>query len=65
MTEQAKTTSQPTQTQVRDLTADELDQVTGGATHSGGLNVLMADGSVRNVDAGDYAVWQSRYGSGL
>lgn len=57
-----QTTSQTHETQVRDLTPDELAQVTGG---TGGILVAMGDGSVRNVDAADYVVWRKTYGSGL
>ncbi len=45
------------ETQVRDLTPDELQDVGGGA-FTGGVYVGLADGSVRNVDAADYVVWR-------
>ena len=64
MIERVHTASQQPETQVRDLTPDELEQVSAGAS-SGGVNVLFADGSVRNVDAGDYAVFRHRFGTGV
>jgi len=53
-------------TQLLDLSPEDLDQVAGGAAHhSGGVLVALGDGSVRNVAASDYAIWRSRYGTGI
>lgn len=49
MTDQRQATSQDFATQVRELTPAELEQVDGGS----GANVLLGDGSVRYVSAGD------------
>ena len=64
MTQPVQTPRQHSQTQARDLTPDELERVSGGAPHSGGVLVALGDGSVRNVDAADYTVWRARFGTG-
>lgn len=53
------------ETQVRDLTSEQLDRVTGGELSNGGILVALGDGSVRNTDSGDYATWRTRFGSTL
>ena len=63
MADQVQTTSRNHETQVRDLTSDELEHVNGG-TSSGVCLVAMGDGSVRKLDAGDYVLWRSQYGTG-
>ena len=59
MTDQLQTTSQAYETQVEDLTADELEQISGG----GGANFLLGDGSVRFALPARYANWQDNYGN--
>lgn len=62
MTDQLQ--SQTREPQVQDLTSDELDHVSGGgSSHTGGVLVALGDGSVRNVDAGDYVLWRKTLGS--
>ena len=61
--------SQKHETQVQELSPDQLDHVTGGAA-SGGILVAMGDGSVRlgdangdgDVDGRDFLVWRKSGG---
>ena len=63
MTDQAL--SQKHETQVQELSPDQLEQVVGGAA-SGGILVAMGDGSVRSgdgdVDGRDFLVWRKSAG---
>lgn len=61
MTDQVQSTTQKAETQVQELTTDELEHVGGGA-FLGGVFVGLADGSVRNVGAADYVVWRKHSG---
>ena len=56
MTDQVQTTSQTPETQVQELTPDELEHVGGGT--GGDLYFSSGNGGVWNVDAADYVVWR-------
>jgi hypothetical protein len=61
MTDQVQTTSQENETQVQELTPDELEAVDGG---TGQILAAMGDGSVRSVGTGDYQ-WLTHLDGGL
>lgn len=60
MTQQIET--QLSETQVQDLTADQLEQVAGGTPY-GGVLLAFGDGSVRATS--DFVPFRARFGTGV
>ncbi len=61
MTQQVQPPSQTQETQVQDLTPDELEHVRGGA---GGIQIAVGDLNVQNPSASDPAPVRVRRGTG-
>ena len=64
MTDKVKTKRRKPETQARDLTPNELEQVSAGTSFGGSL-VALGDGSVRIVDTADYVIWRKTFGPGV